>query len=116
MSDTPPTLPTTPARSPRPRRRRYVVAPVLAGALVAGAVVVPQVASAQSAPDLPPLTPQGLVAKALSSHVTSFSGQVRLTANLGLPDLSGLTGGQAAPAGPAGSLLSYLSGTHTAQV
>lgn len=110
MTDTAP-LPAAPPPG-RPRRRRWVVPPVLAGALVAGGVLVPRVASAQSAPSLPTISPQALVAKALSARPAHLSGTVQLTANLGLPDLSAFTKYN----GASPSALSMLSGTHSASV
>ncbi len=87
-----------------------MVPPVLAGLLIAAAVVVPQAASATGKPALRPITPQALVAKALSTHVSTLSGKLRLTANLGIPDLSSITGGEG------NSLTSFLDGAHTAQI
>lgn len=98
------------SQSARPGRRRWLVPPAIAAVLVAGAAVVPQVASAQSRPKLADITPQALVARALSARVEHFSGTIKLSADLGLPDLSAYTQGSGS------SLLSYLSGTHSAQV
>ncbi len=47
-----------------------------------------------------------------SSNVTSGSGDITMTARLGLPDLGSLGG----PATSAGSVMGLLSGTHTAHV
>lgn len=93
----------------RARRLRWVVPPVLAGLLVAGAVVIPQAASASGRPSLKPITPAALVGRVLSVKVAHLSGTLSLTANLGLPDLSALTGEGSDP-------LAVLSGTHTAQL
>lgn len=88
---------------------------MLAGVLIAAAAVVPRVASAQTGPTLAPISPAALVAKALSSRVQHLSGQIGLTTDLGLPDLPSLGGGQASGS-QAATALSYLSGTHTADV
>lgn len=100
------------ASRPRPVHRRGSVralAPASIVALVAtGVAVVPHLASA--APDLPPISPQALLVKAMQSDVTAFSGTVALTANLGLPQLPNLSDGDA------GDPLTLLTGTHTLQV
>ncbi len=83
------------------------LAPLAVVAIVAtGAALAPKFASA--APTLPPISAQGLLAKAAASKVTAYSGTVSLTTNLGLPALPNLSGG----ANP----LSLLGGAHTLQV
>ena len=76
------------------------------GIVAAAAVIAPRIASA--APDLPPISAQDLLVKALDSKVDAFSGTAALTTNLGLPALPGGVGGA--------SPLSLISGTHTLQV
>jgi outer membrane lipoprotein-sorting protein len=70
-------------------------------------------AGADPVPNLPQLTPAELLVKVRTANVRTFSGDVKLTADLGLPDLGSL-GSFGASA--TGSVLDYLSGTHTAQV
>jgi outer membrane lipoprotein-sorting protein len=70
-------------------------------------------AGADPVPNLPQLTPAELLVKVRTANVPTFSGDVKLTANLGLPDLGSLG---SFGAGGTGSVLDYLSGTHTAQV
>jgi outer membrane lipoprotein-sorting protein len=70
-------------------------------------------AGADPVPNLPPLTAAELLVKVRTASVQTFSGDIKLTANLGLPDLGSL--GSFGAAGT-GSVLDYLSGTHTAQV
>ncbi|MFK0006171.1 DUF2092 domain-containing protein [Paenarthrobacter sp. NPDC090520] len=77
-----------------------LIAGILVGSIQAGA-----------APSLPPKTAQDLMAMIANSTVRSLSGTVSQEANLGLPDLSGTSGGPGA-----GSPLEFLTGTHTARV
>jgi outer membrane lipoprotein-sorting protein len=95
----------------RPINRRWAV-PAAALAVVLGVGAVPQLipSAGASTPDLPTLTPAELLAKARTSQVGAFSGDVQLVSDMGLPSLSGLAGG-------AGSTLTDLaSGTHSAHV
>lgn len=94
------------------RRRRWAV-PLVAALAAMGFAAAPNLMPAGAAqPDLPPLTPAELLTKAQTAQVTSLSGTIAMTANLGLPALPGsLTGG-----GSTGLLTSLLSGTHTAQI
>jgi outer membrane lipoprotein-sorting protein len=64
-----------------------IAAPIAIGV---GVVLVPMQANA--AVDLPDLTPAELLEFAASSEVDALSGTVEQTSELGLPDLSGLTG------------------------
>ncbi|HET9631807.1 MAG TPA: hypothetical protein VFP73_05380 [Terrabacter sp.] len=85
------------------------------------ALTLNQTASADSG--LPPRTAQQLLADVRSADVSSLSGTVVQTSDLGLPSLAGLTGGGPAGGGSGGagglagaggsSLTSLLSGTHT---
>jgi outer membrane lipoprotein-sorting protein len=96
-------VPTSPLR----RGTVRALAPFSVVAIVAtGAALAPQFASA--APTLPPISAQNLLAKVAQSKVTTYSGTLALTTNLGLPALPNLSGG----ANP----ISLLSGTHTLQV
>ena len=96
-------VPTSPLR----RGTVRALAPFSVVAIVAtGAALAPQFAAA--APTLPPISAQNLLAKVAQSKVTTYSGTLALTTNLGLPALPNLSGG----ANP----ISLLSGTHTLQV
>jgi outer membrane lipoprotein-sorting protein len=88
------------------------------GVIGATALAINQNATADAG--LPPRTPMQLVADVRSSDVSSLSGTVVQTSDLGLPQLPSLTGGGSG--GPAGagaassSLSSLVSGTHTWRV
>lgn len=92
-----------------------------AGVIGVVALTLNQTASADSG--LPPRTAQQLLADVRSADVSSLSGTVVQTSDLGLPSLAGLTGGGPAGGGSGGagglagagggSLTSLLSGTHT---
>lgn len=92
------------------------------GVIGVTALSLNQTASADAG--LPPRTAQQLLADVRSADVSSLSGTVVQTSDLGLPQLPGLTGGGPAGGGGAGgsgglagaaggSLTSLLSGTHT---
>ncbi|BAJ30319.1 MULTISPECIES: hypothetical protein [Kitasatospora] len=91
-------------RPGRPAKRRTAVrigVPVAVAAVVAAGVgLVPALAS-DEAPDLPSITAQDLVAKALAADTDTFSGTVRVSADLGLP--TALTDA-ASGSGPLGNL------------
>jgi outer membrane lipoprotein-sorting protein len=99
------------------RRRSLLAWCVPAGLVVSIAAIAaaPQLvpAGADPVPNLPQLTPAELLVKVRTANVQTLSGNVSLTTNLGLPDLGsfGSFGG-----GGTGSLLDYLSGSHSAQV
>ena len=99
------------------RRRPLLAWCVPAGVVlsVAAIAAVPNLmpASADAVPNLPQITPAQLLVKARTANVSTFSGDVKLAANLGLPDLSSLG---SFGSSSTGSLLDYLSGTHTARV
>ena len=90
--------------------------PVLAIAVIAAGSVVPSLVGSAGAspPDLPPLTPAELLAKARTAQVTALSGTIQLTSNLGLPSLDSLTalGG----GGSSTSIAALLAGKHSVQV
>lgn len=92
-------------------RRRWLLAPALAAAFLVLAALVPRLGSASAEPDLPELTPQQLIEKVGAARVDALSGTLRLSTNLGLPDLGGV-----APQDGGSSALSLLSGDHTARV
>ena len=69
--------------------------------------------TAAAAPPLPPITAQQLITNVASAEATAFSGQVQVTTDIGLPDMSALQnvlGVQAA------SWTSLLAGTTNVQV
>ncbi len=75
-------------------------------------VSVGQIMSADAQiPNLPSITAQELLAKVATAQVPAFSGSVKLTSNLGLPDLGGF-GGSEVPSTAVG----LLSGTHSADI
>lgn len=103
-----------------------IAAPIAIGV---GVVLVPMQANA--AVDLPDPTPAELLEFAASSEVEALSGTIEQTSELGLPDLSGLSGamggGSGEGDGPAAGddaasatdledLISLATGTHTARV
>ncbi|MFJ5233227.1 outer membrane lipoprotein carrier protein LolA [Kitasatospora sp. NPDC088391] len=119
--------------APTAGRRRAAVrigVPVAVAAVVAtGIGLVPALAS-DEAPNLPAVSAQELVAKVLSSNTDTFSGTVRVSADLGLPtaltDLAsggGPLGGLARSAGastggadPQLKAVELLGGSHTLTV
>jgi len=98
----------------RTRRSRWLVPVVLAGVIGLMALVPTLAAGAQS-PSLAPITPQALLEKVQAAHVDGLSGTIELTTNLGLPDLSALSG---AVSGDRGGFnpVDLLAGMHSAQV
>ncbi|MGA5703974.1 LolA family protein [Peterkaempfera bronchialis] len=123
----------------RPTRRTVVrvLMPVGVAAIAAASIgLVPALAS-DTAPTLPPLSAEQLVAKVLASDPQALSGTVRSTADLGLPGgvlgeaAIGAGGGGGGPFGghsgadgqrdgggaaPEAGLTRLLAGTHTLQV
>jgi len=94
---------------------RWLV-PLAVTATVAGGVAVGS-AQAGNTPDLPSRTPQQVLASVAGSSVTALSGTVVTRADVGLPSISGLTGGQpAATTDAAGLLTRLLSGQNTLRV
>ena len=82
-------------------------------AVVAVVAVVGGVATTASA-DLPEKTPQEVLALAGASDVTSFSGTVAQSSDLGLPDISGIAGSAGGGSGSGGSSGSGSSGSDAA--
>src|SRR6187551_775144 len=72
------------------RLSRWIPAIAAPIAIAAAVVLVPMQANA--AVDLPDLTPEELLDLVASSDVEALSGTIEQTSDLGLPDLSGLTG------------------------
>lgn len=118
------------------RLSRWIPAIAAPIAIAAAVVLVPMQANA--AVDLPDLTPEELLELAASSDVEALSGTIEQASDLGLPDLSGLTGamggaggdiaerkglgsgadgdGTSASATDLQDLLDLATGTHTARV
>jgi outer membrane lipoprotein-sorting protein len=94
-------------------RARWL-APTAAVALVAGASLAASRASAD--PTLPPRSAQQLLTDVQKAQLTGLSGTVVQSANLGLPDLPGLSTGPGGGSGGSSDLSSMLSGTHTLRV
>jgi outer membrane lipoprotein-sorting protein len=92
---------------------RWTVPTAAVGVIGAVSLVVNQTANADAG--LPSRTAQQLLADVRSADVSSLSGTVVQTSDLGIPQLPGLGGGS--PVGGAGaassSLSSLVSGTHT---
>ncbi|WP_139415891.1 LolA family protein [Agromyces laixinhei] len=101
--------------------------PAIAAPIAIGLAVVLVPMQANAAVDLPDLTPRQLLELAASSEVDALSGTIEQSSELGLPDLSALTGGgfdggspgddgDAASATDLDDLISLATGTHTARV
>ncbi|KUL36237.1 hypothetical protein ADL22_25305 [Streptomyces sp. NRRL F-4489] len=122
-------------RSARRRKVvRYAVPVAVAGVAAATVGLVPAFAGSGS-PDLPKISAQELIAKIAKSDVQRLSGTVRVTADLGLPELPGGAGvpggafgggrggdggkgpgGTGAAASPQSELTALASGTHTLRI
>ncbi|MFF1816583.1 outer membrane lipoprotein carrier protein LolA [Kribbella sp. NPDC058245] len=94
------------------RSRRWLV-PVTAVAVVAGVGTLGPVV-ADASPKLPGISAQELLAKVQTAKVDGLSGTVHSSADLGLPALPGVTGGDSSS--PSGQVTEMLSGDHTARV
>ncbi|CAL9472153.1 sigma-E factor regulatory protein RseB domain-containing protein [Streptomyces sp. Tu 3180] len=117
------------ADGPRARRRRaarYVVPVTVMGVAAATIGLVPAIADSGD-PDLPEITAAQLIEKIAQSDVEQLSGTVKITTDLGLPDLGGLESGLASgaterggdggsSADPSAKLTELASGTHTLRV
>ncbi|WP_432134292.1 LolA family protein [Streptomyces sp. bgisy154] len=110
--------------STRRKAVRYVVPVTVVGVAAATIGLVPALADSGD-PDLPEITAQQLVEKIAASDVERFSGTVKITADLGLPDFGGLadgflsaTGerGDGSSADPSARLTELVTGTHTLRV
>ncbi|GAB3143111.1 hypothetical protein [Marisediminicola antarctica] len=114
------------SRTPGPARlSRWLPAVIVPAVIVAGAVIAPLGATA--AADLPDIAPDELLELVATSEVDAFSGTVEQKSDLGLPDLSGVSGPGASGPGASGpgasgnepniaSALELLTGSHTARV
>ncbi|MFI6449308.1 outer membrane lipoprotein carrier protein LolA [Kitasatospora sp. NPDC050543] len=119
----------TPYRSGRRRAVRVLVPAAVAALVAAGVGLVPALA-ADSAPSLPTVTAEQLVAKALGSQTQTLSGTVQISTDLGVPAqllgaAGGIGGGPGAGGGgarggssaaPEAKLTELLGGDHTLRV
>ncbi|MEU6774556.1 DUF2092 domain-containing protein [Streptomyces sp. NPDC046759] len=109
----------------RRKAARYAVPVAVVGVAAATIGLVPALA-ASGDPDLPKITAQQLIEKIAKSDVQQLSGTVRVSTDLGLPDLGGLennlasgaTKGSAggSSADPQSQLSTLVTGTHTLRV
>lgn len=113
-------------RSGRRKAARYAVPVAVVGVAAATIGLVPALANSGD-PDLPKITAQQLIEKIAKSDVQQLSGTVKVSTDLGLPDLGGLEDGLLSGAGRGGSgddsaadpqakLTELVSGTHTLRV
>ncbi|MGW3987609.1 LolA family protein [Streptomyces sp. NPDC004830] len=111
-------------QSRRRKAARYVVPVTVIGVAAATIGLVPALADSGD-PDLPEITAQQLVEKIAKSDVEQLSGTVKITTDLGLPNLGGLEsgllsgaagGGDGSSADPTVKLTELASGTHTLRV
>ncbi|MGY4743306.1 LolA family protein [Streptomyces sp. ATMOS53] len=112
-------------RAGRRKAVRYVVPVTVIGVAAATIGLVPALADSGD-PDLPKITAQQLLDKIAASDVQQLSGTVKITTDLGLPDLGGLEsgllsgaaqqGGDGSSADPSTKLTELASGTHTLRV
>ncbi|GAA1219830.1 outer membrane lipoprotein carrier protein LolA [Kitasatospora nipponensis] len=93
-------------RAGRRTAARVLVPVAIAAVAALGVGLVPALANDGTAPELPQLTAQQLVAKALGTTTQTLSGTVQVSTDLGVPaqllDLAGRGGGAAGVAGSAG--------------
>ncbi|WP_217143408.1 DUF2092 domain-containing protein [Streptomyces sp. AC627_RSS907] len=119
-------------RAGRRRAARYVVPVAVMGVAAATIGLVPALADSGD-PDLPKVTAEQLIEKIAASDVQQLSGTVKISTDLGLPDLGGLESGlmsgmsggpgsgpggdeQGSAADPSAKLTELVTGTHTLRV
>ncbi|MFG2678286.1 outer membrane lipoprotein carrier protein LolA [Streptomyces sp. NPDC048392] len=117
-------------RAGRRRAARYVVPVAVMGVAAATIGLVPALADSGD-PDLPKITAEQLIEKIAESDVQQMSGTVRISTDLGLPDLGGLESGlmsgmsggpgfggdgEGSAADPSAKLTELVSGSHTLRV
>ncbi len=98
--------------SPRSQAVHWA-APFGVAATIGLIALVPNL-SASAAPNLPPLTAQQLIAKVEQANVKTLSGTLKLTSNLGIPNLGSLRG--VAGRGTGFNPVDLLTGTSQAKV
>ncbi|WP_432041668.1 LolA family protein [Streptomyces cadmiisoli] len=108
----------------RRKAARYVVPAAVLGVAAGTIGLVPALADSGS-PDLPEISAQQLIEKIAASDVQQLSGTVKITTDLGLPDLGGLesglmsgapSDGEGSAADPSAKLTELATGTHTLRV
>lgn len=109
----------------RRKAARYAVPVAVVGVAAATIGLVPALA-ASGDPDLPRITAQQLIDKIAKSDVQQLSGTVKISTDLGLPNLGGLENslasgaakgsGDGSSADPQSKLTELVSGTHTLRV
>lgn len=109
----------------RRKAARYIVPVTVIGVAAATIGLVPALADSGD-PDLPKITAQQLLDKIAASDVQQLSGTVKISTDLGLPDLGGLEsgllsgaggqGGDGSSADPSTKLTELATGTHTLRV
>lgn len=110
----------------RRKAARYVAPAVVIGLTVATIGLVPAFAGSGD-PDLPKISAQELIEKIAAADVQQLSGTVKISTDLGLPDLGGLesgllsglgggSDGSGSAADPSAKLLELASGTHTVRI
>ncbi|MFD5670587.1 LolA family protein [Streptomyces anthocyanicus] len=117
-------------RAGRRKAARYVVPVAVMGVAAATIGLVPALADSGD-PDLPKVTAEQLIEKIAKSDVQQLSGTVRISTDLGLPDLGGLESGlmsgmsggpgsggddEGSAADPSAKLTELVSGSHTLRV
>ncbi|MDX6361832.1 outer membrane lipoprotein carrier protein LolA [Streptomyces sp. NPDC058274] len=111
-------------RDGRRKAARYVVPVAVVGLAVATIGLVPALADSGD-PDLPKITAQQLIEKIAKSDTQQLSGTVKISTDLGLPNLGGLESslgsgaagqGGGSSADPSSKLMELASGTHTLRV
>src|ERR1700681_1581915 len=96
-------------------RSLHWAAPFVVAAVIGLVALAPTLSAGAAPPSLAPLTAERLLVKVQQSNVKALSGTIRLTANLGIPNLSSLAGA----AGRGDGVFNptdLLSGSHDAQV
>ncbi|MER5890914.1 DUF2092 domain-containing protein [Streptomyces sp. NPDC001941] len=107
--------------APRRKASRYVVPVAVAGVAAATIGLVPALA-ASGDPDLPKISAQELIEKIAKSDVQQLSGTVKVSTDLGLPDVASLlpkgtpSAGSGASASPQSKLMELATGSHTLKV
>ncbi|WP_225835413.1 DUF2092 domain-containing protein [Streptomyces sp. NK08204] len=113
-------------RSGPRKAARYVVPVAVVGVAAATIGLVPALADSGD-PDLPKITAQQLIEKVAKSDAQQLSGTVKISTDLGLPNLGGLENslmsgaargghGDSSPADPKSRLTELVTGAHTLRV